>query len=73
MKYFLCLCLLLVSSTAWAQSQPTSCSDAQQRCLEFVSRRTDLSADYCTKSFAMCMKTGNFVGTRGTVFPVSRR
>jgi hypothetical protein len=71
--------ILSTSSAAWAQRQPTSCSDGAQRCKESISRARDAtrvkaSPSDCDAAAAQCMKTGVFVGPgSGIRWPVAKK
>ena len=64
-RIFVAAAILLTSSSAWAQRQPTSCSGGAQACKEGISRASaakKLDSNSCDKAFAECMKTGVFTG-----------
>jgi hypothetical protein len=71
--------ILSTSSAAWAQRQPTSCSDGAQRCKEGIGRARDptqlkATASDCDTAAAQCMKTGVFVGPHsGVRWPVAKK
>ena len=71
--------ILSTSSAAWAQGQPTSCSDGAQRCKESISRARDstrlkTNTAGCDAAAAECMKTGVFVGPgSGIRWPVAKK
>jgi hypothetical protein len=59
---------------AWAQSQPTSCSNGQQMCLEQTGRGSRSSPEGCRSSYSSCMKTGIWVGPQsGRRWPVEKK
>ena len=67
--------ILSTSSAAWAQSQPTSCSEGGQMCKERVGRTPGRATPSdCEAAAAQCMKTGVFVGPgSGTRWPVAKK
>jgi hypothetical protein len=71
--------ILSTSSAAWAQRQPTSCSDGAQRCKEAIGRARDATrvkatTSDCDAAAAQCMKTGVFVGPgSGIRWPVAKK
>ena len=70
--------MLLTTSAAWAQGQPTSCSGGAQMCKESISRARDATRlkttpAGCDAAAAQCMKTGVFVGPgSGIRWPVAK-
>jgi len=70
--------ILSFSSTAWAQRQPTSCSQGAQMCKESIGRARDatrvkVGPSDCDTAAAQCMKTGVFVGPgSGVRWPVAK-
>jgi hypothetical protein len=78
-RLFVAAVILSTSSAAWAQSQPTSCSDGAQRCKEQIGRARDptqlkATASDCDAAAAQCMKTGVFVGPHSAVrWPVAKK
>ena len=71
--------ILSTSSPAWAQGQPTSCSEGAQMCKEAIGRARDATrlktgASGCDAAAAECMKTGVFVGpASGIRWPVAKK
>lgn len=71
--------ILSVSSAAWAQRQPTSCSEGAQMCKEGIGRARDatrvrVGPSDCDKAAAECMKTGVFVGpASGVRWPAAKK
>jgi hypothetical protein len=69
--------ILSISSPAWAQRQPTSCSGGAQGCKETIGRvrsGTPVTPSQCDAAAAQCMKTGVFVGPgSGTRWPVEKK
>jgi hypothetical protein len=70
---------LLVTGSALAQRQPTSCSMGAQMCKESISRARDATRVKttpagCDAAAAECMKTGVFVGPgSGIRWPVAKQ
>ena len=68
-----------ISSAAWAQRQPTSCSSGAQMCKEAIGRARDATRVQttpagCDAAAAECMKTGVFVGPgSGVRWPVAKK
>jgi hypothetical protein len=71
--------ILSTSSAAWAQRQPTSCSEGAQNCKEGIGRvrdatRVTAKPSDCDAAAAWCMKTGVFVGPQsGVRWPVAKK
>ncbi|MES2195762.1 MAG: hypothetical protein V4517_15200 [Pseudomonadota bacterium] len=77
MHKILIAALILTSSAAWAQRQPTSCSGGAQACKEMIGRSrsgTSVTPSQCEAAAAQCMKTGVFVGPgSGTQWTVQKK
>jgi hypothetical protein len=69
--------ILSISSAAWAQRQPTSCSGGAQACKEAIGRSragTQVTPSQCDAAAAQCMKSAVFVGPgSGTRWPVEKK
>jgi hypothetical protein len=76
-KILVAAAILSISSAAWAQRQPTSCSGGAQACKETIGRvrsGTPVTPSQCEAAAAQCMKTGVFVGPgSGTRWPVEKK
>lgn len=65
--------LLIFSTEAFAQRQPTTCSDARQMCLVLTGKNRKPNPNGCRIAFASCMKTGTWVGLEGLKFSVAKK